>query len=149
MSQLSKQTSDLKEYYPPYLSMFLNNLFTCIFVIFSAFFFIGITFDFDTQWGVFALFTDSHFSNFLYMSILLGMGVFISFVMVSRMFPDPIVPALAMTLEPIISTVLFHAVGVQTMPGPHACFGFMLIVPGVIVILLGNCLFTRKKEHEQ
>lgn len=149
MSQLSKQTSDLKEYYPPYLSMFLNNLFTCIFVIFSAFFFNGITFDFDTQWGVFALFTDSHFSNFLYMSILLGMGVFISFVMVSRMFPDPIVPALAMTLEPIISTVLFHAVGVQTMPGPYACFGFMLIVPGVIVILLGNCLFTRKKEHDK
>lgn len=79
------------------------------------------------------------------MSILLGMGVFISFVMVSKMFPDPIVPALAMTLEPIISTVLFHIVGVQTMPGPFACFGYLLIIPGIIVILVGNCLFTRGK----
>lgn len=98
MSQLSKQTSDLKEYYPPYLSMFLSNIFTCIFVIFSAYYFNGATFDFNSKWGVFALFTYEHFTNFLYMSILLGMGVFISFVMVSKMFPDPIVPALAMTL---------------------------------------------------
>ena len=32
------------------------------------------------------------------MSIILGLGVFVSFVMVSKMFPDPVVPALAMTL---------------------------------------------------
>ena len=63
------------------------------------------------------------------MSILLGMGVFISFVMVSKIFTDPVVPALAMTLEPIISTVLFHVVGVQTMPGAYACFGYLLIIP--------------------
>ena len=145
MSELSKQTSDLKSYYPPYLSMFLNNVFTCVIVIFSAFFFNGTTFDFNTSWGVFALFTHAHFSNFLYMSIVLGMGVFISSVMVSKMFPDPIVPALAMTLEPIISTILFQMVGVQTMPGSFACMGYALIIPGVIVILGGNCLFTRRK----
>ena len=145
MAQLQKYTADLKEYYPPYLSMFLNNCFTCIFVIFSAFFFNGASFDFDSKWGIFALFSDEHFGAFLYMSILLCMGVFISFVMVSKMFPDPIVPALAMTLEPIISTVLFHLVGVQTMPGSFACFGYLLIVPGIIVILVGNCFFTRRK----
>lgn len=98
MSQLSKFTSDIKEYYPPYLLLFLNNLFTCIFMIFSAYFFNGATFDFNSQWGVFALFSDKHFTNFLYMSLLLDMGVFISFVMVTKIFPDPIVPALALTM---------------------------------------------------
>lgn len=77
------------------------------------------------------------------MSIILGLGVFISFVMVSKMFPDPVVPALAMTLEPIISTVLFQVVGVQTMPGSFSCLGYVFIIPGVIVILMGNCMFTR------
>ena len=81
------------------------------------------------------------------MSIVLGLGVFISLVMVSKLFPDPIVPALAMTLEPIISTVLFYFVGVQTLPGPFACLGYILIIPGIIVILIGNCLFTRSNDH--
>lgn len=57
MSQLSKQTSDLKVFYPPYLAMLLNNILTCIFCVFSAFFFNGITFDFNSQFGVFGLFT--------------------------------------------------------------------------------------------
>lgn len=67
-------------------------------MIFSAYFFNGATFDFNSQWGVFALFSDKHFTNFLYMSLLLDMGVFISFVMVTKIFPDPIVPALALTM---------------------------------------------------
>ena len=40
-------------------------------------------------------------------------------------------------------TLLFHLVGVQRMPSAFACMGYVLIVPGVIVILIGNCLFTR------
>lgn len=67
-------------------------------MVFSAYFFNGATFDFDSKWGVFVLFTNAHFTNFLYMSIVLSMGTFISFVMVSKIFPDPIVPAIAMTL---------------------------------------------------
>lgn len=147
MSQLSKFTSDIKEYYPPYLLLFLSNLFTCIFMVFSGYFFNGATFDFNSQWGVFALFSDAHFTNFLYMSIVLTMGTFISFVMVAKIFTDPVVPAIAMTLEPIFSTVLFHFAGVQTIPGSFACFGYLLITPGIITILIGNCLQTRTKSQ--
>ncbi len=77
------------------------------------------------------------------MSIVLGMGVFISLVMISKMFVDPIIPAIAMTLEPIISTILWHIVGVQKMPGACACIGFTLIVPGLMTILIGHAFFTR------
>ena len=34
------------------------------------------------------------------------------------------------------------------MPGSYACMGYAFIIPGVIVILVGNCLFTRKKPPE-
>lgn len=35
------------------------------------------------------------------------------------------------------------------MPGAFACMGYALITPGVIIILVGNCLFTRKKPLEE
>jgi len=98
MSQLSKFTSDIKEYYPPFLSLFLNNFFTCIFMAFSGYFFNGATFDFNSQWGVFALFTSAHFTNFLFMSIVLTMGTFNSFILVTKIFNDSAVLAIAMTL---------------------------------------------------
>lgn len=34
------------------------------------------------------------------------------------------------------------------MPGSYACMGYAFVIPGVIVILVGNCLFTRKKPRE-
>ncbi len=114
-------------------------------MVFSAYFFNGATFDFNSQWGVFALLTTAHFTNFLYMSLVLTMGTFIAFVMVVKIFNDPVVPAIAMTLEPILSTPLFHLAGVQTIPGPYACFGYMLITPSMIAIISGNCLETRNK----
>ncbi len=114
-------------------------------MVFSAYFFNGATFDFNSQWGVFALLTTAHFTNFLYMSLVLTMGTFIAFVMVIKIFNDPIVPAIAMALEPILSTPLFHLAGVQTIPGPYACFGYMLITPSMIAIISGNCLDTRNK----
>ena len=67
-------------------------------MIFSAYFFNGATFDANSQWGVFALFTSTHFSNFLLLATLLGMSVFISFSLVSKLFPDPVVIAIAMTM---------------------------------------------------
>lgn len=126
----------------------LNNFFTCIFMIFSAYFFNGATFNDDTEWGVFGLFTAKHFSNFLYLSILLGMSAFITLTLVSRLFPDPLIIAIAMTMEPIISTFLWHIVGVQTLPGPFTWIGYLLIIPGIIVILTGNCILIYRNKRD-
>lgn len=67
-------------------------------MIFSAFFFNGATFDANSMWGVFALFTTAHFTNFLLLATLLGASVFISFSLVSKLFSDPVVIAIAMTM---------------------------------------------------
>lgn len=42
----------------------------------------------------------------MYMAIVLGFGMFVSSVLISKLFPDPILPALAMTLEPAVATIL-------------------------------------------
>jgi hypothetical protein len=98
MSEFSKFTSDLKNYYPPFLSMLLVNIFNCIHMAFSCYFVNGSSFDFDSFFGIWSLFSQLHFSGFMYMAIILSLGQIISLVMITRLFPDPIIPALAMTL---------------------------------------------------
>jgi hypothetical protein len=65
---------------------------------FSCFFVNGATFDFDSFFGIWSLFTNKHFTGFMYMAIVLSLGNLISIFMITKMFPDPIIPALAMTL---------------------------------------------------
>ena len=82
------------------------------------------------------------------MSILLNTGLFISFVMISKLFPDPIFPAMAMTLDPILATFFVQVFGVQMMPNPMSFIGYLFVLPGLIVILLGQCLYQRKKQKD-
>ena len=87
MSKLSSLTADLKIYYPPYLSMFIVNLIISVFMVFSAYFFNGATFDTESKYGVFSIFSQTHFAGFMYMAIILCMGMLLSFVMISKLFP--------------------------------------------------------------
>jgi hypothetical protein len=116
MSKFSRYTSDMKSHYPPYLSMLLVNFFMCVNMAFSTYFFNGLTFDTDPQFGFFSIFSQVHFAGFMYMSIVLCFGMFVSYVLISKLFSDPILPALAMTLDPIIGTILLQWTGIQMMP---------------------------------
>jgi hypothetical protein len=90
--------------------MFLTSIFNCIFMIISSYFFSGdnaIDFSFN---GIFGLFTSIQFSGFFYMSIVIGMGTFISDVLLVRLF-EPIVPATSAIFEPIISILIIHFMG--------------------------------------
>jgi hypothetical protein len=106
MSKFSRYTSDMKNHYPPYLSILLVNMFISINMVFAAYFFNGLTFDNNPQYGLFSIFSQYHFAGFFYMSIVLCFGMFVSFVLISKLFQDPILPALAMTLDPVIATLL-------------------------------------------
>ena len=149
MSKLTSLTSDLKNYYPPYLSMTLVNIIICFNMALSAYFFNGATFDFESRYGVFSIISDFHFAGFFYMAIVLCMGLFLSFAMVSKLFPEPIIPALAMVFEPIISTFILNLVGVQSLPGSFACIGYIFIIPGIFLILIGQCMFQRSQKKEE
>lgn len=85
----------------------------------------------------------------MYMAIILCMGLVMSFVMISNLFPDPIVPSLALTFEPVISTLLIFVVGAQTLPPPMSFIGYIFIIPGNFLILIGQWMFqiiNKKKK---
>lgn len=149
MAEFSKYTADLRSYYPPFLSLTLVHSFNFFNMGFVTFFCNGGTFDFDPFWGFFSIFTDSHFVSFLYMAIALAFGQMVSMFMITRMFPDPIIPALAMTLEPFIACFLVHLASVQNLPPEISMIGFIFILPGLIAILLGQCFFQKEKANAE
>ena len=83
------------------------------------------------------------------MGILLSLGQMVSLVMVTRMFPDPIIPALATTLEPFIASYILNMTGIQALPGTTTLMGYTLFIPGMSLILVGQCLFSRVSEKEK
>lgn len=145
-SQFSKFTSDLRSYYPPFLSMLLVNCFNTINMLFISYFFNGVTFDFDSFWGIFSIINDSHFTSFMYMAIVLLFGQLISALLVTRMFPDPIIPAIAMTLEPFLASFIVDLGGIQSLPGNYSMIGFILIFPGMMLVIMGQCFYQRQKS---
>jgi hypothetical protein len=135
----------MKSHYPPYLSLMLVYFFLTINMALSTFFFNGLTFDIHPEYGIFSIFSHAHFAGFMYMGIVLCFGTFVSLVMIAKLFPDPILPALAMTLDPIIATLLLQWFGVQYMPEAYSFIGYSFIIPGLLLILIGQCLYQRSK----
>lgn len=148
MAKLSTHTANLKTVFPPYLSMVLVNSTVCIIMALCAYFFLGATFNSDPTYGVFNIFSQEHFSTFLYLSVILNLGMIISYVMLTRLFPDQIIPALGMTFEPFFSACFFEISGVQKLPGSFAIMGYTIMVPGKILILLGNWINQKKLIKE-
>jgi uncharacterized membrane protein YidH (DUF202 family) len=85
------------------------------------------------------------------MAMILSLGQLVSLFLITRMFPDPIIPALALTLEPFLATLFLDLVDVQRIPGKWTFVGYTMIVPGMALILVGQCLFQRisNKQEEQ
>jgi hypothetical protein len=108
-----------------------------------SFFCNGATFTTESFWGIFSLINDEHFVSFMYMAIVLAFGQIVSVVLVTRMFPDPIIPALALTLDPFIASFIVQLGNIQTLPGNFSMFGYIFIFLGIFVILLGQCLYQK------
>ena len=125
--------------------MFIVNILVSFHVGLSAYFFNGATLDLNTNFGVWAIFTSFHFTGFLYMAVILTVGMLISFTMISKLFTDPIIPALAMTLEPFIATFFLNLVSVQSMPGSFSIFGYIFLICGLFLILIGQYMLQKKK----
>ncbi len=66
--------------------------------------------------------------------------------MITKLFSDPIAPALAMLFDPIFSSLMCNLVGVQTLPGSLACIGYVFVMPGLFLILMGQHLLRKSNE---
>jgi hypothetical protein len=150
MAEFSKYTSDLRSYYPPFLSMFIVNVFNVFNMALITYFFNGGSFSFEPFWGAYSIFSDgSHFTAFMYMAIILACGQMVSVFLVTRMFPDPIIPALAMSLDPFIASFVVQLTNIQTLPGDFSMIGYLFIFPGMLIILMGQCFFQRQKSYTE
>ncbi|EAR82509.1 transmembrane protein, putative (macronuclear) [Tetrahymena thermophila SB210] len=134
--------------YPPFLNQALIFAFTSVNMTMSSYFFSGSDLIHDSFWGCLGLFSSEQFSGFLFMSIILGMGNFITSVLINKIF-KPIIPATISLFEPIFSTIILQLVGVQIIPGGLSCIGYVFILPGLFVINLGQFLLNEKKNQKQ
>lgn len=128
MSHFSKFTFDMGSYYPPFLLMFIVNSLNCVIMAFSAYFMNACDWSFDSFWGIWSLFSNLHFSGFMFMAIILSLVQIISLALITKMFLDPIIPALVMTLDPFIATLILDFVDVQRLPGNFSIIGYVFMV---------------------
>ncbi|KAL4479184.1 hypothetical protein ABPG72_009014 [Tetrahymena utriculariae] len=148
MFRMSKHQAESRQIYPQFLSMTLVFLFTSINMTMSSYFFAGNYLFNDQFWGWLGIFNSEEFSGFLFMTIILGMGNFITNVLINKLF-EPIVPATISLFEPIFSTIILQLVGVQIIPRGLACLGYCFIVPGLFVIVLGQHLLSVKRKQDE
>lgn len=83
------------------------------------------------------------------MAIVLAMGQLVTVVLVTRMFPDPIIPALALTLEPFMASFIAQLANIQNLPGDFSMMGYLFIFPGMLIILMGQCFYQRQKSYNE
>jgi hypothetical protein len=94
MAYASKFTSDISSYYPSYLGMMLANFMITFNMVMASYFLHGTTFDSDHSYGIFGILSD-HFNQFFCMCVFLGGGMFLSYALISNLYPQPLLPSLA------------------------------------------------------
>ncbi|KAL4432768.1 hypothetical protein ABPG74_011589 [Tetrahymena malaccensis] len=147
MSKLAKHQAAAREVFPAHLNTILTFFLNMFNLTLLSYFFSGMDFVKDPSWGWYGLFTEQNFVSFLLMSILLGMGSFVSMFIVSKVFV-PLVPQTAQLFEPVISTLALQALGVQILPEGLTCLGYALILPGLFSIILGQYFIQQQNQKK-
>lgn len=86
MTRFINTNKNTNSYYPPHLRAFMVNMVVCMNMTMSSYFFSGSDVFSSTFWGWFGLFSSVNFSGFLYMSIILGLGSFLSALFIGKLF---------------------------------------------------------------
>jgi uncharacterized protein YacL len=74
-------------------------------LLIAAYFFNGATFNWEPEWGIFYFMEEQHFADFVYQGLMLLLGLVLSFLVTSKLFHNPMIPACVMTFEPMVSTM--------------------------------------------
>jgi hypothetical protein len=128
--------------------MLILNLMNTINLVILAFFFNGVTFDSSKIWGMFCIFEDNKFATLLYTVLILCTGMVTSYTLVAKLFPNFVLPTLAYFLEPGIVTGLLNLSNIQALPGSFSFIGYIMLTPGMGMILFGQWLFIRLKSSQ-
>ena len=122
---------------PRFTYLYFYNLFLSLNLVTSGYFFGGSSFDFNTKFGVFGLFTYENFVSVFYVSIMLGLYLMIVNLLTSQIFNDVIINA-GFQFEVILTLIMWHALGLELMPANMTCLGYAFITPGLIFNIGGQ-----------
>ncbi|KRX06184.1 hypothetical protein PPERSA_06066 [Pseudocohnilembus persalinus] len=153
LTKFAKNNAEVNQIYPPHLRMFLTFFFNSINLSLSSYFFSGSDLSNQNEsekpdfWGWTALFSSHQFSGFFFMSIIVGLGSFVSSMYIGKAF-QPLDIQTAMSFEPVFATLFVYIAGVQFLPGNLGIVGFIFIIPGIFFINLGQYLKVQEKQKE-
>ncbi|EGR27000.1 hypothetical protein IMG5_203400 [Ichthyophthirius multifiliis] len=124
--------------YQPYQATFFICIFNCLNISMSSYFFSGSDIlSGSSMWGLLGLFSSEQFSGFLFMSIVIGMGGFITSQLTSKMFEQPLLQTFQL-FEPIVSALVLQLLDVQIIPRGISCIAFLFIISGLFGIITGQ-----------
>ena len=94
------------------------------------------------------LFNPSLIFSFLFLSFICGFGLFISYMYLEKFF-EPFVSSSVFLFEPILATLFIFVSGVEMLPGPLACLGYVFVLPGRFLILLTRYLIQKRIDKKK
>ena len=77
------------------------------------------------------------FPFILFLGIVIGLGVFVLLIVIPT-FLDTLIVSVALSLQPVISSILVWILGMQAFPGIITMTGTMLVLPGLGLITYGQ-----------
>jgi hypothetical protein len=109
----------------------------------GSYFFHGSSLDFDYKFGLLGIFNAGHFVTFFQLSVVIGFGMLWSYTMISNLFSEPLLPALATQFEPILSLMFIDLIGLQPMPSGYTMMGYLFYLPGMFLIVIGQNAYQK------
>lgn len=95
----------VKKEFPPHLISFLTSIFNIFNLSLINFIVVKIHKHYNSDFDWLGLFTSEQFSIFFYLTIVIGLGQIISYMVIVRLF-EPIFPAISALFEPVITSLL-------------------------------------------
>ena len=77
------------------------------------------------------------FPFILFLGIVIGLGVFVLLIVIPT-FLDTLIVSVALSLQPVISSILVWILGMQAFPGIITMTGTMFVLPGLGLITYGQ-----------
>jgi len=131
------KNQELKDGYPFFLGIFMISILGFIFISVISLITEGATISFDPDVGIFGLFSGERIGIYILIIIVTGFGAYIGYA-VSLQYFQPLLVSTIFNIEPIFATLLVYFLGWQSFPAMLTLIAFCLIIPGTILVTLGN-----------
>ena len=127
----------ITEDYPSWLGITIINFLSSIFQLAYSVLFESASFDSDTYYGVFGLFTLRWFFIHIGISLITGIGCFCLMIIISRIF-IPLHYHFLLHLEPVSGSIMTYLLGLQMLPGLWTSISLIVIIVASTIILVGK-----------